>query len=348
MADLVGVIEAAYRADLSDRRWVAGLVEAARPLLDDGVGVFAGLYDAADVGRFRMHTMAGSGVVMQGWARLLGLAARRVDPEHIRAVFHHSTCGTLSETIGEQFLRENTLARQVARVGIRDSLGINGADPSGAGVILCAPQRRIGPVAAATADTWSRIAAHLAAGLRLRRQMSHLAATAPCGGAADPMARAEAVLDPDGRLAHAVGDARSDESRVALRAAAIALDRARGRLRRRDPDQAVELWTALVDSRWTVVDHFDGDGRRFVIAQRNEPVAPPCDALTRRERQVLAYVAMGRSNKLIAYHLGVAVSTVASHVSSASATLGANSRVELIRRFLASGSRASDPRPGTA
>ena len=342
MADLVSVIEAAYRAEGPDRAWVAGLVEAARPLLDRGSGVFGGLYDATDVTRFRMRAMAGSGVVMEGWARLLGVAARRVAPSNIRAVFRETTCGTLSDTIGEQFLRENSFARQVARFGIRDSLGINGADPSGRGVILCVPQAQIGGIEPGTADIWSRIAAHLVAGLRLRLEAARLRDEFP--RSLDRLDRAEAILDPDGRLQHAVGDATTEESRTALRSAAVALDRARGSLRRTDPDGAIANWTALVDGRWTIVDHFDRDGRRFVIAERNEPVAPACDILTRRERQIVGYVAMGYANKLIAYHLGLAVSTIASHVSSASTRLGAASRVDLIRRFVASrGQRTAPP-----
>jgi len=59
------------------------------------------------------------------------------------------------------------------------------------------------------------------------------------------------------------------------------------------------------------------------------------DGLTLRERQIAGYAAMGHSNKLIAYELGVSESTVATHLSTAAQKMGVRTRVELIRRFTA-------------
>jgi DNA-binding CsgD family transcriptional regulator len=69
------------------------------------------------------------------------------------------------------------------------------------------------------------------------------------------------------------------------------------------------------------VDHFDSDGRRFVIAHRNDPTPPDTRGLTLRERQSLAYAAIGHSNKQIAYELGLAASTVSGHLAQARAKL---------------------------
>jgi DNA-binding CsgD family transcriptional regulator len=49
-----------------------------------------------------------------------------------------------------------------------------------------------------------------------------------------------------------------------------------------------------------------------------------------RERQVAALLATASSNKLIAYHLGLAVSTVGELVTSIRRKLGVASRAELI------------------
>ena len=46
---------------------------------------------------------------------------------------------------------------------------------------------------------------------------------------------------------------------------------------------------------------------------------------------MLGYLAQGHANKLIGYELGLSPSTVAMHLSNASAKLGAKSRVELVR-----------------
>jgi DNA-binding CsgD family transcriptional regulator len=70
------------------------------------------------------------------------------------------------------------------------------------------------------------------------------------------------------------------------------------------------------------------------VAHRNDPQAPDARALTLRERQVLGYAALGHSNKLIGYELGLHPSSVARHLRDAGTKLGARSRVQLIRRFV--------------
>jgi DNA-binding NarL/FixJ family response regulator len=56
--------------------------------------------------------------------------------------------------------------------------------------------------------------------------------------------------------------------------------------------------------------------------------AAPVDALTRRERQVLCLIAVGRSNKRIAYELGIAEKTVKTHVGHLLAKLGVADRTQ--------------------
>jgi DNA-binding CsgD family transcriptional regulator len=59
--------------------------------------------------------------------------------------------------------------------------------------------------------------------------------------------------------------------------------------------------------------------------------------LTRREREVLAMVAMGRSSALIAADLGIAISTVESHVRHCLDKLGARNRAHAIALGLRDG-----------
>ena len=141
------------------------------------------------------------------------------------------------------------------------------------------------------------------------------------------------VVDDVGgcRVEH-TGDS-DDGSITALKEAAKAMQRARGSSRHSDPPGAVEAWRALVSGRWTLLDHFDHDGKRYVVAVRNDPVVPAFAELSPREAQVVAYAAQGHSNKLIAYELGIAPSTVAMHLSTAGGKLNAKSRVELIRTW---------------
>ncbi len=46
--DLVGILEAAYRVEQPEEPWLAGVLDAARPGLDDGLGVTAYTYEASN------------------------------------------------------------------------------------------------------------------------------------------------------------------------------------------------------------------------------------------------------------------------------------------------------------
>jgi DNA-binding CsgD family transcriptional regulator len=173
--------------------------------------------------------------------------------------------------------------------------------------------------------TFTRVAAHIAAGLRIRRRLASDEAR---------LADADAVLSVDGDVAHAVGTARLKESRESLRHAVRALDRARGRLRMNDSERAVLDWKVLVEHRWSLLDHFDRDGKRYVLACRNAPSALASALFTPRERQVVLLATAGHSNKLIGYELGIATSTVGVLLSRAAARLGVKSRRALVAACL--------------
>jgi DNA-binding NarL/FixJ family response regulator len=145
--------------------------------------------------------------------------------------------------------------------------------------------------------------------------------------------RASVVLSPTGKLEHATAHAKTPPVREALRDAARAIDRARGSLRRRDPDEAVAIWTALVRGRYTLVDAFDTDGRRFLVARENSPSAPGPSTLTLSERQVAALRAAGHSMKLIAYELDLSPATVSRKLRNAMTKLGVRDAIELARVY---------------
>lgn len=102
---------------------------------------------------------------------------------------------------------------------------------------------------------------------------------------------------------------------------------------------STDLWQSLVDAEWAVVEEFELDGHRFLRLRPSLPALGPSPELSRtrplseREEQVLAAVAMGHANKLIAYDLGVSESTVSAYVRRAAAKLGTTSRVGLVRAY---------------
>jgi DNA-binding NarL/FixJ family response regulator len=64
------------------------------------------------------------------------------------------------------------------------------------------------------------------------------------------------------------------------------------------------------------------------IADRPRPVAVEPERLTRREREVLTLIAGGRSNKRIAFELGISEKTVKTHVGHVLAKLGVTDRTQ--------------------
>jgi DNA-binding NarL/FixJ family response regulator len=110
--------------------------------------------------------------------------------------------------------------------------------------------------------------------------------------------------------------------------------------RRLAADEALAAWDALVAGRWSLVGQFDNDGRRSLVAVRNDPLYPDPRGLTLRERQVAEYVGMGQSTGQIAYTLGLAPTSVADCSARAQRKLGLASRTELAAFFARNGPRA--------
>jgi DNA-binding NarL/FixJ family response regulator len=104
-------------------------------------------------------------------------------------------------------------------------------------------------------------------------------------------------------------------------------------MRETDPLRALELWKALVRGRWSTVDWFDVDGRRYVIGIPNAPGLDDPRGLTDREMQVVAYVYAGLTNKMIGYHLGLSEGRISGLLSSAMHKLKVQNRAQLVKRM---------------
>lgn len=308
----LAVVDAAYRLCDETAGWLTGVLQAAAPLLDRGEGVFGVTYGVSS-GAFAptsdvAHTSGGRPELGRGGTE----AAASTPPALAREVFVRAApiataCGLAADLAVHEIPGYRPLDSLAAH-GLRDCLGVIAYDPSDVGLLLFAPAKTTPSIDAGTLERWRHVRAHLLAGLRLHRALED-----------------EAILDASGRVVHAEGSARAPRALEALRAHARRIDRARGAPGRADPQGALQAWAALVRGRWSLVDRFESDGRRYLVARRNDPdVAAPRE-LSRRERQVLAYAALGYSNKHIAYTLGLAPSTVSSHLCNAMRRVGASS-----------------------
>jgi DNA-binding NarL/FixJ family response regulator len=319
--DLVPVVEAAYRLGDTDDQWLTDLVAEIAPLIDGGWGVGAFFFDMSDPENFKFSVPVTVGATPE-IANTLAAAIYAMPADLVAPAFGAaSSMLTASQSLGCRDEFNHPLVQAFGHpYGMYDLLGFKVLDATKQGVMFATGLPKVHWVTQREAHPWSLCAAHIQAGLRLRRKLS------PVNDAFDG---AEAVLEADGSVKHAEESAKRRSARDALRAAALGIDGARSR--RAGPSEALELWRGLVAGRWSLVEHFDTDGRRYFIARRNDPTVPDPRALDLRERQVAAYAALGHPGKLIAYELGLSPSTVSKHLASALRKLGASNRGDLVQ-----------------
>ncbi len=345
--DPIAVVEACYDLGGSEEAWLQGLAEAAFPLVRP-VGII-GYHVTLDERGPRIHSPVQVGASEDAFTKMRTMAALL---ERHRA----GTAGLLDRVQARLYARVVTngmlepadvlLVSEAERLGPRwmYTLGASGVqevfhlrsnniDGLGATVLAAGlPDER--KFSASERVMFQMISAHIKAGFRLRRRLTK---SAP--GVELP--EHGAVLDASFRVLDAEGDAKDASAREALACMAREIDRARTQAGGRD-EAALAVWQGLVDGRWSLVEHFDADGKRFMLAHRNPEGVRDPRGLSSMERRVAALAARGYSNKLIGYHLGIPEGTASSHLARAMLKLKFESRVELVRTL---GSRHSMPAP---
>jgi DNA-binding CsgD family transcriptional regulator len=325
--DVMSILEAAHAEASGPDEWLRNAFAAAAPLLDCGLGAVAYRFAHEDGGLWVGDFILSGGFtdVSAGEVRdFLPKVPDSLFPDRDRQAFlrrlfaRAPAVGSFLELSGLE--QEGWLERfpVLRSVGLRDSLGIMAGNPSGHGCVIANGTPARATLSPSARDLWMRVAAHLATGYRLSLRSQP---------------QVDAVFKPDGRLEHVESSEVPRPECASLADATRAIDRARGKLRRVDPDGALALWQGLVRGRWTLVDHVDHDGRRYVFAKRNPPDARPWHTLTEDETSVLAYAAHGHSHKMIGYELGIAVSTVAARLTRAARKVGVRSRIELVAAY---------------
>ncbi len=330
MTSLLDCLDAAYRLDLDDAGYVAHLAEIAAPILDRGLGVMAYTYDARGGQRPIIDHFAVSKRFDPTWLPKFyeAVDTAGVDvgsPQHPTgfAAWGHLTCGQASRIPAMR-----SILPLFAHIGgSRDAFAVNALDASGRGLWIGAPLKTTAKIPDKRVTLFTRFAAHLTSAFRIRKN------------AGNEKPEAAAILDPKGALLHAVRkDEEGDEGVVGarddLRRATLAFDQARTKKMRADVDLATRRWRPLVVSRWSLLDEFDTDGRRFVIAVENSPpTRAPRKDLSEREHQIMTQAHLGHTDKEIAYELGLSVSTVRVLMHRATIKLGAATRKDALARF---------------
>jgi DNA-binding CsgD family transcriptional regulator len=325
---LIDFTEAAYDLELEPHEWLPKLLEAGAPVIDHGLGVFAVTCmrppQGASLMIDQLHAVSAPDDLAERVMRLQS----EMPPGLLWLLSRPTMPKTLSEAAEDDLEALNLIMRHFDFA--KDGLGMSAFDPNGRGVYLIAPLPKVTTLTERSRERWQMLASHFGAGYRLRRALREDAPEA----ATDLPHGAEAVIDPTSfRVTDAQGQAKSRDALHALREAALQVDRARGRMRESDPEQALDLWKALVRGRWSTVDWFDSDGRRFVLGLPNAPNVSDPRGLTDREMQVVAYLLSGQTNKLIGYNLGLSKGRVSTLLRSAMRKMGVQTRAQLVSKL---------------
>jgi DNA-binding CsgD family transcriptional regulator len=327
---ILDIVESAYDTSLDGQEWLTGAVEKFSERFPNVVGWGGHVITKTHSGPPHFHHAVLSNV--DDAMSVFGPMHAAMKPVVAEALFPNGMrCGLFTEHLA-QITRSheldapthammNGLTDYLHSAGGDDLLFCTGYDHTGSGVLLGAIVK--GTSLSEPVRELHRLATvHVAAAWRMRRAL-----------VPDPLAdkRTEAIFEADGRLAHADGPAKGEDMRALLRDAVMRVDRARTTGVRANDVEALALWQGLVDGRWSLIDRYDSDGRRYYVAVANPPDGIAARQLTQVEAQVVAQVVAGDPNKVIAYSLGAAESTVAGHLASAMRKLGATSRMDVVR-----------------
>lgn len=305
------VMAAAYTFHADTAAWADGLHEALGPALDLGQGTLVGLL-RFDEGGLRLEHLAGRA----GISRVHHAVARLsllVSPGKLRDAFFNGR--VLGSSSGHYAADEHALLAARARsTRARDAAAFCVNDAVGLGVMVVSPSRERLLLPAATPPLLLSLGEHVSTGLRLQRVLHGPTLEDPA---------IEAIFEPGGRARRAAGMARMRSALEHLRELVRARDRRTG-----DRDEG-SAWEAVVAGRWSLVDRFDSDGRRYVVAYRNPPGLLDPRRLTAREEAVTTLAAVGRSNAEMAAALSLPESEVSELLKTALVKLGLGSRTLL-------------------
>ena len=322
----VDAVECAYSPEhASGADWVHQVAQALKPILGCDAGIVGWCYDARDLRDLKLNHITAIDVDERFLPALGNVINDPRNTSEMKRLHYLTPAGPIRGSIGSHVRDFEPVWREYMEpIGLGDLVSLNAMNYGFRGCAFSAPAP--GRLAADEVRDalFFRVVAHLVTAYRLHAKV---------GGGETLRDDVEAVLTPGGEVAHAVGFAREKRAREALTRAVRASELARGRMRRAEPEEALRLWQSMVECRWTLVDQFERDGKRYLLARVNES-ATKLPQLSRREAQVSAMASVGHSNKMIAYELGVKEGTVVKHLARARQKLRANTFDELVAKVV--------------
>jgi DNA-binding NarL/FixJ family response regulator len=317
-ANAIEIVERAYDVSGTEADWLRGVVDGAFTDLDFGDGLYA-FTDESALPQLVSTPAFVQRDVDQSIAERLAVLNRGAPAEYYTIMRRcQVACGGLESTFGADHGIVRQFRAHMEPVGILDGFSLFAHDGQSGGITLSSPARAVVEMPPRVRGIWRRVGIHLANALRLRRRL------------ASKMAEREAIFDPQGKLEDVAP--RIKDNRTACRtlvAGVHSMERARTAKVRRTPEEALSLWQGLVGGHWSLVEHWEKDGRRYLAAIRNRPGIVDPRALTRSEASVLHYVGLGAPNKEIAFTLGLSSGAVSRALSQLLRKFRCKGRVDL-------------------
>jgi DNA-binding CsgD family transcriptional regulator len=191
------------------------------------------------------------------------------------------------------------------------------------GVLLLTPTRRRISLSMAAQKRWRSLASHIGAADRLRRALGRSNQERLIPMTSLPRELRTEVLS-DVSMSHPPGPS--------LRDAAVRIDAATRRARGGRDNQALDTLCGLAKGELSMLDSFERNGRRFILARPHDPSLGDPRTLTPNEQQVVLRTARGESRKLAGYHIGISRSRVSRLLGSAMRKLGVKTQAELVMK----------------
>lgn len=337
----IDIAEAAYDLQIGAKEWLPNLLERGAPMFDQGLGCAGAIWAGQSTEGEPLIAQLCSGPHHPDLGLRFARAARAAGTRVRGRASSERAAGV--RTASESNLSQPAVLRALQKhVGCKDVLGMWALDPDLRGVGINMPTAKRLTLSRSARARWQKLAIHIAAAHRLRCRLG-FGDELPGAPLSEIPLQADALIDPKRfAISDAKGHAQDKEVSGVLREAARKVDEARTRVGRRNADQALDVWQGLVRGKWSLIDWFDTDGRRFVLVVPNAPNCGDPRGLTERELQVATFSARGESAKLVGYRLGVSRQRVSQLLRSAMRKLCVKTQAQLVLKLRIFQPRSND------
>ncbi|MET0344557.1 MAG: helix-turn-helix transcriptional regulator [Polyangiales bacterium] len=315
-ADYRDVIDACYRPAASGDAWCKAFIDAISPLMPPNPGVGIAVFDMRG-GRIQMQS-SHLDRAPDAIAKLASAYAPTLAPSREgRLLYTKSPLNFVSTVFaGLGADGSETVRSALAQADASNMVGVLGYPVADTVVAFTLPVPTTGVLPPRTRAALLRIRQHMELGL------AHLL---------QPARQPVAIVRPDGTFAQFVGDAVSADAAGRIGQHVRMVDRIRRSTHVPDSFDALAMWRAVVDGRWSMVEREDSDGKRYHLVFENVSEAHRHRALTALEAQTLRLFASGLSGKEVAAALRQAPSTVSERLGCVADKLGLRTRDDVLR-----------------